>query len=167
MLTITQTGKKGNLMAEKMKRRYRFLEMKLLRWWSAMIGFMLTLSGVTGCDFDAPMKNGGPAYGVQMVTLTIHGTVTSSADSYPIAGIKVSFDDQTTLTDSDGAYTLELHLGNKEDATYQVNAADIDGATNGSFQDETDRITAITSDYDTNGEANKELDITLDPKVTQ
>ena len=156
-------------MAEKVKKGYRSLELCFVRVWLSIIGSVLTFAGVGGCDSSPYPGDFVSKYGSPYSTLTVSGTVTSSATAQPIEGIQITVTEtgeagvypaDPVFTDAQGKYSFSIDHYPYDDVSADVSVQDVDGAANGSFSDKTVSLTAEAS------ETQEQLDITLDPSAS-
>ncbi len=139
----------------------------------------LAITGVLGifCNCDGVMYGPAPAYGMPMADYKISGTVKSSATQLPVKGLNVfaadtlpsSYTRDTSITDSNGAYSLEFSSYPDENNPIKVTITDVDGASNGSFSPKDTIVSIPSTDLkDPNGtwdkgHAEKTVDIKVDP----
>ena len=75
-------------------------------------------------------------YGVPVGTFSISGTVVDAATSEGIRGIEVTYQDEVTTSEANGAWTIRSFPDQVcEGIGCVVTATDIDGDTNGSYDD--------------------------------
>ncbi len=89
-----------------------------------------SLAALGGCGWGAV-----PMYGVEIPEYSFHGHVVDAETGGPIEGIRVRFGGDEQYTDADGAW--ELTGGAPQDCepgSCYVEALDVDGAVNGSYQ---------------------------------
>lgn len=113
---------------------------RLEDWLLRILGSVLGLVAI-GCGgapaYGAPV----PAYGAPRATYHLGGTVTDVHTGTPIAGIRITFQGLVANSAQDGTFALDAT------ASYctvcPAQAADVDGAVNGSYQDKDVPLTLV------------------------
>jgi putative lipoprotein (rSAM/lipoprotein system) len=110
-------------------------------------------------------------YGMPQADFKIAGSVRSTATSQPVAGIRVSLSDTLdastpypeVLTDATGRYSITFS-DYRGSFTVRLQATDVDGSQNGSYQDRDTLLTISDSDpKGAGGIIEKTVDLGLDP----
>lgn len=98
----------------------------ILNKYNVFITFILSILGlVTSCEIGKAM------YGVPSATYKVLGKVTNEAN-IPIEGIRVVMFPDSTLTDPNGNYEVNIHKF-PDSQSFPIKFIDIDGTTNGSY----------------------------------
>lgn len=129
---------------------------------------LLSILGFSGCESESAATE----YGVPYATFTFHGRVTNRAGE-PVPDIKIEVNGDEipvpALTNVAGYYSTQFGHFPVED--FQVIAADIDGAANGSYRNDTLQVKVGPEDYYQkgsgnwdNGSAAKEVNFVLKEK---
>lgn len=123
------------------------MKSRLLHWWEALIGGILTMLGFSGCGdniIDFPVE-----YGTPQANYKVMGEV-SDTKGNPVKGIRVIFapngnptqrqwDNDTLYSDNKGHFELseaKYKFGMVDDNVTFL-AEDVDGNDNGSFKSKT------------------------------
>ncbi|MBK8808745.1 MAG: radical SAM-associated putative lipoprotein [Bacteroidales bacterium] len=112
------------------------MQKHLLRKYNKLIAFFITILGVSnscinnGEEYGVPMAE----YGMPLATYKVHGIVSSKTSGQAVNGIEVSMQGDTTITDVNGNYAVEVS-DYTEDKTYILSIRDVDSTHNGSFAD--------------------------------
>ena len=133
------------------------------RFWR---GVSMLLGGVIGAGCPGTPKYGTGGWDSNETwdnhEYGFDGTVTEAATGEPIEGIEVSFEGESTSTESDGSYVLFVDSDTDCTSGCQVTTKDTDGKDNGGeFAEASAEFTSDSADYgyhDITG-----LDIELEP----
>ena len=140
------------------------VKIKFFKTSNAIIFGLLALLGfTTSCEKKVE-------YGTPSAKFIVNGKVISSDSNEAINNIRVVMRGDTTKTDNEGKYQVVDKYGFPSDQTYDIQFQDIDGATNGDYQN-LDTIIEFKNPQFINGDGNwysgetsKELDIELNKK---
>ena len=140
------------------------VKIKFFKTSNAIIFGLLALLGfTTSCEKKVE-------YGTPSAKFIVNGKVISSDSNEAINNIRVVMRGDTTKTDNEGKYQVVDKYGFPSDQTYDIQFQDIDGATNGDYQN-LDTIIEFKDPQFINGDGNwysgetsKELDIELNKK---
>jgi hypothetical protein len=132
----------------------------VLKTYGKFIGVLISLLGfITGCTRDEESKEVIALYGVPNAEYIVKGNVTNSANGAAINNIRIvmtntnlSQSSDTTYTDSQGNYTVQVRDYYNSIQTYKVTASDEDGFQNGGvFQSDTLKVQLDHNNKLTNG----------------
>ena len=140
------------------------VKIKFFKTSNAIIFGLLALLGfTTSCEKKVE-------YGTPSAKFIVNGKVISSDSNEAINNIRVVMRGDTTKTDNEGKYQVVDKYGFPSDQTYDIQFQDIDGATNGDYQN-LDTIIEFKNPQFINGDGNwysgetsKELDIEFNKK---
>lgn len=128
-----------------------------------ILGLLALLGFTTSCEKKVE-------YGTPSAKFIVNGKVISSDSNEAIENVRVIMQGDTTKTDNEGKYQVVNKYGFPGDQTYDIQFQDIDGATNGDYQN-LDTIVEFKNPQFINGDGNwysgetsKELDIELNKK---
>ena len=135
---------------------------------SLIIGLLGLLGLTTSCEKLGP--DPVAEYGVPSAKFIINGNITNSTDNTPINNIRVVMKGDTSYSDSNGNYSVIDKYGFPGNQDIDIKFKDIDGATNGEFND-LDTVVEIKNPSYQNGdgnwyagEATQELNVKLEEK---
>ncbi|RUT78455.1 radical SAM-associated putative lipoprotein [Ancylomarina longa] len=114
---------------------------KLLSIFLSLIGMGASLS-LTSCDLS---NNTRVEYGTPHATFKVHGVV-SSETNVKIPNIRVVMREDTTFTDANGAYEVEISdfPGNQN---FAMGFKDVDGSENGAYQPKDTTASFVNPQY--------------------
>jgi putative lipoprotein (rSAM/lipoprotein system) len=134
---------------------------------SIIFGLLALLGFASSCHKE---PNSMVEYGTPSAKFIVNGKVISPDSNKAIENIRVIMQGDTTKTDNEGNYQVVDKYGFPSDQTYAIKFQDIDGATNGEYQN-LDTIVEFKNPQFINGDGNwysgetsKELDIELNKK---
>jgi putative lipoprotein (rSAM/lipoprotein system) len=134
-----------------LKNTYRCL-IKSTNW---ILAGVLSVLGFSSCDIE---NHGQEEYGTPYATFTFRGKVTDEAGK-PVKDVKIEVMEEQSeqpvnpvLTNASGDYTSTFQDFPMQN--FRVIASDIDGETNGSFQNDTVQVKISKEDFDDKGNGN-------------
>ncbi len=142
------------------------VKIKFFKTSNAIIAGLITLLGfASSCEKVSRVE-----YGTPSAKFIVNGKVISSDSNEAIENIRVIMQGDTTKTDNEGKYQVVDKYGFPSDQVYDIKFQDIDGVTNGDYQN-LDTIIEFKNPQFINGDGNwysgetsKELDIELNKK---
>lgn len=142
------------------------VKIKFFKTSNAIIAGLISLLGFAlSCEKDPKVE-----YGTPSAKFMVNGKVISSDSNEAIENIRVVMQGDTTKTDKEGKYQVVDKHGFPRDQTYDIKFTDIDGATNGDYQNLDTTIEFKNPQFikgDGNwysGETSKEFNIELSKK---
>ena len=138
----------------------------LIKYCNVLIAGILTLLGfTTSCENTEPVE-----YGTPHAKFILNGKIENANTNKAIENIQVVMEYDTSYSDSEGNYRLEIEAFPDENQILDLSVKDVDGEKNGTYQD-LDTIAKfkdaefIKGDGDWyKGETTKKMDIKLTPK---
>jgi putative lipoprotein (rSAM/lipoprotein system) len=103
------------------------IEIKFLNASNAILVILLAVLG-----FASSCSGPTTDYGVPNATFIIKGQIISDKDSLPIPGIQVVMRYDSSLTGSNGNYTIEQN-SSPSSQTFNLKIKDVDGTANGEY----------------------------------
>ena len=164
-------------MAKKIKSACKKTGKKLIKFWSAILSFLL---GFMGIQSLISCLYGIVEYGMPYAEFTVSGKVRSISTEDSIPGIRVSaigeiemMDYAEHYTDVNGEYSITFITIGAVDTDVTMSFEDIDGTVNGSYNDKDVVVTITEEDFidDTpdndwdDGSGSRTLNVDLDPST--
>ena len=138
---------------------------KFNKYYNSIIAALLAILGFSGACSDHVDEYGSPS-----AKFIIKGKVLSVKIEKPISNIRISMQEDTTYSDTEGNYEVIDRWGFPTDYIYTVQFRDIDGTVNGEYEPLDTLIEFINPTFtggDGNwyqGETEKTLDVKLNSK---
>lgn len=138
---------------------------KFFRGYNAILAGLLSVLGFASCQTDAPVE-----YGTPNAKFIVNGKVTSVETQQPIKDIQVTMQGDTTTTDENGNFQVMDGSGFPTDQTYSIRFQDIDGESNGNFQDLDTIVEFVNPEFEGGnghwyeGETSTDFDVELNPE---
>lgn len=141
-------------------------ERKFLNTYNLLLTALLTLLGFSNCTIIEPKDE----YGSPSATFKVNGKVSDKVTTRAIQGIKVVMQGDSTLTNSEGRFTVsQVSFPNNQDFVIQFK--DLDGSANGGQFQPKDTLVEFKDPEFTNGddswyqgETSMELNVNMEPE---
>jgi putative lipoprotein (rSAM/lipoprotein system) len=144
---------------------------KFFRVFNFVLSGLFALLGFSGCEGESPVEYGSPN-----ATFIINGNISSEKTDEPVENIKIVmvkenfYGIDSTFTDNSGLFEVKDGSGFPEDSEFLIKIRDIDGDSNGAFEDLDTTVVFEDSEFE-GGDGNwfygltsKEFNIKLTPK---
>jgi len=145
----------------------RKVRVRFLKSFNSILLSLLALLGFTAACKDDPSII--DEYGSPYAKFKVNGKIEATNTDTPIENIRVVMSGDTVYSDDKGEYEVADNNGFPIDQIYEIQFQDIDGISNGEFED-VDTVVEfkdpefINGDGWYRGETSKEFNIKLNPK---
>lgn len=132
---------------EKIQRGFLLNWNRLLRMMMTILGFS-TAASLSSCKDETQRAE----YGTPSAKFIVNGQVKSEQDNAAIANIQVTMQGDTTFTDAQGKYEVDV-IEFPTDQEFLIKFEDIDGTANGEYQTQENPVEFTDVEF-TNGSGN-------------